>query len=154
MLNAYLACCRLNDLSVMHLLDITGQKRMLRVMSTLTHTQRQQLQANLEQRQSQLLQELAQAQQEQAQHNQDTEDLPREPDANQSRDRSDQEVRHAERLRDQQELQAVKAALQRMAEGSYGECVHCGKNVATPRLQANPAAARCIACQTQLEAKH
>ena len=138
----------------MFLLDIAHQKRMLEAMSTLTKTQRQQLQTTLEQRQSQLLQELAASHKEQEQLVEDNEDLPREPDANQSRDRSDQEVRHAERLRDQQELQAVKAALQRMADGDYGECVNCGKKVSAERLQASPAAARCIQCQTLLEAKH
>lgn len=123
-------------------------------MSTLTKTQRQQLQATLEQRLAQLQQELAAVQKEREQHAEDTEDLPREPDANQSRDTIDREVRHAELLRDQQELQAVKAALQRIADGSYGECVSCGKNVAVPRLQASPAAARCIDCQTKAEAKY
>lgn len=127
---------------------------MLCCMSTLTTTQRQQLQATLEQRQAQLQQELAAVQQEQAQHAQDNDDLPREPDANQSRDTSDREVRHAELQRDQQELQAVKAALQRMADSSYGECVRCGNAVAPERLQASPAAARCMQCQTQIEAKH
>lgn len=127
---------------------------MLRFMSTLTKTQRQQLQATLEQRLAQLQQELAAVQKEREQHAEDTEDLPREPDANQSRDTIDREVRHAELLRDQQELQAVKAALQRIADGSYGECVSCGKNVAAPRLQASPAAARCIDCQTKAEAKY
>lgn len=126
---------------------------MLHAMNTLTHTQRQQLQTSLEQRQTQLQQELAAVQQEQEQHAEDTEDMPREPDANQSRDTSDREVRHAELLRDQQELQAVKAALQRMEDGSYGECVSCGKNVAPERLQVSPAAARCIQCQTKVEAQ-
>ena len=121
-------------------------------MSTLTNTLKQQLQASLEQRLAQLQQELAAVQQEQEEQA-ENEDLPREPDANQTRDTTDREVRHAELLRDQQELQAVKAALQRMADGSYGECVSCGKNIAAERLKANPAAARCIDCQTKAEAK-
>lgn len=123
------------------------------LMSTLTKTQRQQLQTTLEQRQAQLLQELAAAREEQEQNAEDAEDLPREPDANQTHDASDREVRHAELLRDQQELQSVKAALQRMEEGSYGECVNCGKNIAPERLRASPAAARCIQCQTRREAE-
>ena len=121
-------------------------------MSTLTNTLKQQLQANLEQRQVQLQQELAAVQQERDAHA-DNDELPREPDANQSRESTDREVRHAEQLRDQHELQAVKAALQRLADGSYGECVSCGKDIAPERLQASPAAARCIACQTKAEAK-
>lgn len=121
-------------------------------MSTLKSTQLQGLQASLQQREQQLLQDLASAQDERTQA-QDAEDLPREPDANQTRESSDREVRHAEQLRDQHELQAVRAALKRMAEGSYGECVDCGKAIAPERLQASPAALRCIACQTKAEAK-
>lgn len=121
-------------------------------MSTLKPTQIQALQSSLQQREQQLLQELANAQREREQA-QDAEDLPREPDANQTHEVSDREVRHAELLRDQHELQAVRAALQRVAEGSYGECSDCGKAIAPERLNANPAAMRCIACQTLAEAK-
>lgn len=121
-------------------------------MSTLNTTQIQALQDRLQQRAQQLRQELANAQDEREQA-QDAEELPREPDANQTRDASDREVRHAEHLRDQHELQAVRAALQRITEGSYGECVACGSAIAPERLQASPAAMRCMACQTKAEAK-
>lgn len=121
-------------------------------MSTLTNTLKQQLQTTLEQRQAQLQQELAAVQQEREEHASNDE-LPREPDANQSSESADREVRRAEQLRDQYELQAVKSALQRMTDGSYGECVSCGKDIAPERLKASPAAARCIQCQTKAEAK-
>ena len=126
---------------------------MLQRMSTRTTPSHQALRTVLEQRQTQLQRDLQAARAEDEQHTQDAEDLPPEPDANQSRDDSDREVRHAELLRDAQELQAVKAALQRMDEGSYGECVACGKDIAPQRLQVNPAAARCIACQSKAEAR-
>lgn len=121
-------------------------------MSTLNPTQIQAFQDSLHQREHQLLQELANAQGER-EAAQDAEDLPREPDANQTRESSDREVRHAEQLRDQHELHAVRAALKRIAEGTYGECVTCGKAIALERLKASPAAMRCIACQTKAEAK-
>lgn len=121
-------------------------------MSTFNRTHIPALQDSLQEREKQLLQELATAQDEREQA-QDAEDLPREPDANQTREASDREVRHAEYLRDQQELQAVRAALKRMAQGSYGECVDCGKAIKLERLQASPSAMRCIACQTKAEAK-
>jgi DnaK suppressor protein len=127
--------------------------RMLAAMSTLNTTQRRALHASLQQREQQLLLEISHAQDEQTQQAQDTEDLPREPDADQSTDRSDREVRHAEKLRDQHELAAVRAALQRMEDGSYGECTDCGKAIALERLKASPAAMRCIACQTKAENK-
>lgn len=122
-------------------------------MSTITQTHLQALKTHLQQRAQQLLQELDTARSEQAQSAHDTEDLPPEPDANQSRDTSDREVRHAEQMRDQQELKDVRAALQRMEDGSYGECMDCGKGIALARLQAFPSAKRCIACQTLHEDK-
>ena len=122
-------------------------------MSTLTKTHLQALVTHLQQREAQLLQELADAKNEEVQNALASEDLPREPDANQTRDTSDREVRHAELLRDQQELKDVRAALQRASDGSYGECIDCGKNIAVARLQAFPSAKRCIQCQTLREDK-
>ena len=49
------------------------------------------------------------------------------------------------------ELNAIQAALVRVREGSYGECMDCGQAIALARLQANPEAERCVNCQTQLE---
>jgi len=92
-------------------------------------------------------------QQERAQELQGADDLPHEPDANKSSDHADREIRHTEQFRDQQELLAVRAALKRIAEGVFGECVDCQKTIALPRLQATPAAMRCIACQTKFESK-
>lgn len=122
-------------------------------MTKLTNPQRQLLQQVLEHRQTQLQRELQTMKDEKAAHAEHADDMPREPDANQSTDRADQEVRHAEKRRDELELQAVKAALQRLQENSYGECVDCGKAIALPRLQATPSAARCIECQSKAEAK-
>ena len=50
-----------------------------------------------------------------------------------------------------QELAAIDAALARIAAGTYGQCVDCGADIAPQRLQAAPAAARCIGCQERLE---
>jgi RNA polymerase-binding protein DksA len=58
----------------------------------------------------------------------------------------------AEVSRDAGELREVEAALVRMKDGSYGECVECGNDIPYARLAANPSAARCIACQEKLEA--
>jgi DnaK suppressor protein len=62
------------------------------------------------------------------------------------------EVREAEQNRDAAELADIDAALQRMDSGRYGECVDCGVDIPLARLQAQPAAARCVACQEKLEA--
>ena len=55
---------------------------------------------------------------------------------------------------DTAELQEVDAALSSIAEGSYGTCRDCGEPVGWPRLNANPTALRCIACQQAYEASH
>ena len=107
-------------------------------MTRLNTTQIQALEHILHQREQQLQQEIAAVHAENAQQAQALEDLPPEPDANQSGASAAREVRHAERMRDQQELQDVRAALQRIADGSYGECLDCGKYIAAARLQAFP----------------
>jgi RNA polymerase-binding transcription factor DksA len=58
----------------------------------------------------------------------------------------------AEVSRDSGELREVEAALARMADGTYGDCVECGAHIPYARLAANPSASRCIACQERLEA--
>ena len=45
-------------------------------------------------------------------------------------------------LRDQ--LDEVERALAKMAEGSYGRCELCGRDIAEPRLEAMPATRFCI----------
>jgi DnaK suppressor protein len=65
--------------------------------------------------------------------------------------RRNDEVRGAEEQRDLTELSAVDAALARIESGTYGVCVDCGVDIPPARLQAQPAAPRCIACQTQAE---
>jgi RNA polymerase-binding transcription factor DksA len=45
------------------------------------------------------------------------------------------------------ELNDVEGALARVRQGSYGECVDCGDAIAPARLNAYPAATRCIDCQ-------
>ena len=53
--------------------------------------------------------------------------------------------RHAE------ELAAVDAALGRIHEGTYGECVDCGTDIGYERLLAYPTAERCIEDQSRVE---
>ena len=50
--------------------------------------------------------------------------------------------------RDLSELRAIEAARTRLSDGSYGICADCGGDIGYERLKANPAALRCIACQT------
>jgi DnaK suppressor protein len=43
----------------------------------------------------------------------------------------------------------VLAALVRVEDGSYGQCVDCTGPVPEPRLEARPATARCVPCQSK-----
>ncbi len=45
----------------------------------------------------------------------------------------------------------VQAALKRMDECEYGECVVCGEEISPGRLMARPMATHCIDCMTELE---
>jgi DnaK suppressor protein len=57
----------------------------------------------------------------------------------------------AEIERDVRELREVEGALARIHEPEYGVCADCGEDIPFTRLAANPAAARCTACQTRAE---
>lgn len=46
-------------------------------------------------------------------------------------------------------LREVRAALGRIAGGSYGVCLHCEEEISQKRLNAVPWATLCIACQEQ-----
>jgi DnaK suppressor protein len=57
----------------------------------------------------------------------------------------------ADESRDVEELREIDAALARLDDGSYGICVDCGGAIGNERLQAEPAAARCVECQSRHE---
>ena len=65
-----------------------------------------------------------------------------------------QDLDQADASRDLSELRTLDAARARMDEGSYGICSNCGQDIGFERLRANPAAERCIQCQTQFEKTH
>jgi YteA family regulatory protein len=44
-------------------------------------------------------------------------------------------------------LEEVEAALDKMADGTYGVCAKCGREIAPERLEALPWATHCIECQ-------
>jgi len=49
--------------------------------------------------------------------------------------------------RDSAEVAAIDAALERLEMGTFGQCQHCGLAISAGRLQAQPSAAACLACQ-------
>ena len=64
------------------------------------------------------------------------------------------EVGDAELQRDLDELAQVEQALRRLGEGNYGDCADCGAAIPLARLQVQPAALRCAACQSATERRH
>ena len=52
---------------------------------------------------------------------------------------------------DKQLLNMVDGALARIREGSFGECVSCGKEINAKRLEAVPWTRHCIECQEKAE---
>jgi DnaK suppressor protein len=52
---------------------------------------------------------------------------------------------------DRQLLQMVEGALVRIREGTFGECISCGKDINPKRLEAVPWTRHCIECQEKLE---
>lgn len=53
--------------------------------------------------------------------------------------------------RDIAEIAAIDAALDRLQAGTFGQCLRCGVAISTGRLQAQPSAATCLACQEMAE---
>jgi RNA polymerase-binding transcription factor len=48
-------------------------------------------------------------------------------------------------------LNMVETALDRIRQGSFGECISCGKEINPKRLEAVPWTQHCIECQEKLE---
>jgi RNA polymerase-binding protein DksA len=46
----------------------------------------------------------------------------------------------------EREIASVKRALGRIEDGTYGDCIRCGEEIAPARLEARPEAALCIDC--------
>ncbi|MFO1216337.1 MAG: TraR/DksA C4-type zinc finger protein [Burkholderiaceae bacterium] len=118
--------------------------------SQLTAGQRALLQAELERRQHELDRQVADHQGglSRVEHarevlSQDSDDLPQ-LEAGREMDMAlgDREIG---------ELGAVSAALRRLQEDRYGECVDCGEAIPFDRLKVEPWALRCVACESRRE---
>ena len=48
-------------------------------------------------------------------------------------------------------LKKVQTALQRMEEGTFGECQECGDSISSKRLLARPTASKCLGCKEEEE---
>jgi DnaK suppressor protein len=54
---------------------------------------------------------------------------------------------------ERRELLDIQRALNKMDDGTYGECERCGAEIGLPRLSALPMARLCIKCQTKREGR-
>lgn len=118
--------------------------------SQLTAGQRALLQSELLQRQRELDHKLADHQQGLSRVEHARELLAQDSDDVKHRDaQRAMDMRWSDR--DLAELGAVSAALLRLQEGRYGECADCGEAIAFDRLKVEPAALRCIGCETRRE---
>lgn len=120
---------------------------------SLTPEQLQQLRERLEQREAELRSEVRTAREAASENAVDAstevDDLAA---AGEARLRSG--IEHAELQRDQEELLAIDQARGRMDADAYGDCIDCGLEIPFERLQAQPQALRCIACQGVWEREH
>jgi DnaK suppressor protein len=53
--------------------------------------------------------------------------------------------------RDSNMLRQIRRALARIADGTYGTCLHCEEEISPKRINAVPWAAYCIKCQEQVD---
>ena len=66
---------------------------------------------------------------------------------------SEVNLQFAGRLREREHvlLGKVEAALKKIKNGEYGECVSCGEQIGIARLRARPVAELCIDCKAEQE---
>lgn len=52
------------------------------------------------------------------------------------------------------DIRDIEAAFRRLKNGEYGICTECGSEIGFARLQAYPAAKRCLVCQEKREREY
>lgn len=57
------------------------------------------------------------------------------------------------RIRDRERrlIRKIQAALQRIEDGTFGQCEDCGEDIGVPRLKARPVTRLCINCKSKQE---
>lgn len=50
-------------------------------------------------------------------------------------------------------LRDVRAALERLAQGTYGTCKYCGQPIDERRLRARPASSSCVNCKETIKSR-
>lgn len=65
--------------------------------------------------------------------------------------RQNDEVLDGLEVEESRQIDAIRAALKRLDDGTYGICVTCEEPIAKARLEALPYATQCIACASKTE---
>ena len=73
-----------------------------------------------------------------------------EPDADAS-EAVPRELEWIHRSQLESRLREIGEAQDRLIEGSYGQCIECAREIDARRLAADPAAARCLTCQSIID---
>ncbi|MGP3535997.1 TraR/DksA family transcriptional regulator [Microbacterium sp. RD1] len=60
-------------------------------------------------------------------------------------------VAYATSVATQRTIDQIVAALERLADGSYGVCTGCGATIPAERLEVLPHARTCVACQSRAD---
>ena len=55
------------------------------------------------------------------------------------------------REREQGLISKIEAALEKIEDGTFGECITCGEDIGVKRLRARPVAELCIECKSEQE---
>ncbi len=69
-------------------------------------------------------------------------------------DNADQELTLSLLESEEDALDQIEAAIERIENGSYGECDTCGVKIPMSRLEAIPYAAQCVRCASQQKEGH
>ncbi len=67
--------------------------------------------------------------------------------------RQNDEVLDGLSAEEEQQATAIRAALARIDDGTYGVCSECGEGISAARLEALPQATICIGCAKERESK-
>lgn len=62
-----------------------------------------------------------------------------------------QQMARTQRRRDESQLMMVGAALARIRQGTYGECLRCEEPIGFERLEISPETSLCVSCRQSSE---
>jgi DnaK suppressor protein len=69
-------------------------------------------------------------------------------------DLHDEELSETTEIFLDEEERRIAEARRALADGSYGTCTNCGREIPAARLEAMPEAVRCVDCQRLFEGRH